>query len=594
MRWSTSVRIAVAVFGFQAALLQAPLAGQTGGPSFPPRARDNLIAFARLYGYVRYFHPSQASPAADWSAIAVEGARRVEAAETPEALAHALRETFAGVAPTLRVFESSRSVPVTPVDRPWDSTGTGVAYWNHYGVRTSDAPNIYDSRLVIVPADQRPPEVPEPTQPHRLELPGGVMALVPGSLFVPLPADSAARSRRPVADAAIARFSAGDRAVRFAAVIVAWNAVQHFYPYFEVHEVDWPGALRRALERAGADTDPDSFERTLKRMMAELRDGHAGANIQPWRAFGGPPFYARWIENRLVVTAVDSSLAGKLAPGDVIVRVNGEPADRVLVRQDSLASGATPASVRFASTLTLLAGPPASDLVLEVQSAGAAPRTIEVRRTLQEPVAEPRPASGAELQPGIRYFDLTRANDSLFQALLPQLTSARGLVLDLRGYPRVQPRSLRHLVGDTTRWGGRQMSIPTVLRPDRENMTFSFVNPWVIPPAVPRITGSIVFLTDERAGSYGESLLDLIEEHRLGVIVGSPSAGTNGNNNRFLVPGGYQVSFTGMRVVRHDGSRLHGVGVVPAVRVSPTIAGIRAGRDEVLEKGLEVLGRGAR
>jgi C-terminal processing protease CtpA/Prc len=209
-------------------------------------------------------------------------------------------------------------------------------------------------------------------------------------------------------------------------------------------------------------------------------------------------------------------------------------------------------------------------------------------------VDEPRPVSGAELQPGIRYFDLTRANDSLFQALLPQLTSARGLVLDLRGYPRVQPRSLRHLVGDTTRWGGRQMSIPTVLRPDRENMTFSFVNPWVIPPAVPRITGSIVFLTDERAGSYGESLLDLIEEHRLGVIVGSPSAGTNGSNNPFLVPGGYRVSFTGMRVVRHDGSRLHGVGVVPAVRVSPTIAGIRAGRDEVLEKGLEVLGRGAR
>jgi C-terminal processing protease CtpA/Prc len=138
------------------------------------------------------------------------------------------------------------------------------------------------------------------------------------------------------------------------------------------------------------------------------------------------------------------------------------------------------------------------------------------------------------------------------------------------------------------------MSVPTVLRPDRENMTFTFVNPWVIPPAAPRIPASVVFLTDERAVSYGESLLDLIEEHHLGVIVGSPSAGTNGNNNPFLVPGGYRVSFTGMRVVRHDGSRLHGVGVVPAVRVSPTIAGIRGGRDEVLEKGLEVVGRGAR
>jgi hypothetical protein len=585
----------VAVLGFQAALLQAPLAGQTGGPGFAPRARDNLIAFARLYGYIRYFHPSEASQSADWSAIAVEGARRVEPAETPAELARALGEVFAAVAPTVRIFESSRSVPQAPLDRPWDSAGTGIAYWNHYGVRTSEAPNIYDSRLTIVAADRRPPGVPEPTRPYRLELPGGVIALVPGSLFMPLPADSAARSRRPVADTALARFSAADRAVRFAAVIVSWNVVQHFYPYFEVHGVDWPAALRRALEQAAHDTDPDGFERTLKRMMAELRDGHAGANIQPWRAFGGPPLSARWIENQLVVTAVDSTLAGQLAPGDVIVRVNGEPVEQAVVRLDSLASGATQASVRFVSVITMLGGPLQSDFVIDVGSDGSGPaRTLKLKRALQQPVDEPRPVSGDELQPGIRYFDLTRANDSLFQALLPQLASARGVVFDLRGYPRVQPRSLRHLVADTTRWGGRQMSIPTVLRPDREKMTFSFVNPWVIPPAVPRITGSIVFLTDERAGSYGESLLDLIEEHHLGVIVGSPSAGTNGNNNPFLVPGGYRVSFTGMRVVRHDGSRLHGAGVVPSVLVRPTIAGIRAGRDEVMEKGLEVIGRGAR
>jgi hypothetical protein len=66
------------------------------------------------------------------------------------------------------------------------------------------------------------------------------------------------------------------------------------------------------------------------------------------------------------------------------------------------------------------------------------------------------------------------------------------------------------------------MSIPTVLRPDRDRMTFSFVNPWVHPPAEPRIRGTVVFRTDERAGGKAESFLDLIEEHRLGVIVGSP------------------------------------------------------------------------
>lgn len=42
--------------------------------------------------------------------------------------------------------------------------------------------------------------------------------------------------------------------------------------------------------------------------------------------------------------------------------------------------------------------------------------------------------------------------------------------------------------------------------------------------------------------------------------------------------------------VRHaDGRQLQRVGIQPHVRVSPTIAGLCAGRDEVLERGGEVL-----
>ena len=44
-----------------------------------------------------------------------------------------------------------------------------------------------------------------------------------------------------------------------------------------------------------------------------------------------------------------------------------------------------------------------------------------------------------------------------------------------------------------------------------------------------------------------------------------------------------------MRVTRHDGhSAHHLVGVQPDVAAAPTIAGLRAGRDEVLERGIAV------
>ena len=75
------------------------------------------------------------------------------------------------------------------------------------------------------------------------------------------------------------------------------------------------------------------------------------------------------------------------------------------------------------------------------------------------------------------------------------------------------------------------------------------------------------------------------------MFVGGPTAGCNGNRTWLSLPGGGRVWFTGMRVKFGDGSRFQNVGIVPDVPAAPTVEGIRAGRDEVLEKGLEVLRR---
>ena len=83
-----------------------------------------------------------------------------------------------------------------------------------------------------------------------------------------------------------------------------------------------------------------------------------------------------------------------------------------------------------------------------------------------------------------------------------------------------------------------------------------------------------------------------IADRRLATIVGAPTAGTNGNVAAFEVPGGYRVSFTGMRVTRHDGtSRRHLIGIAPDVPLSPTIDGLRRGRDELLEKAIALIQR---
>jgi len=113
---------------------------------------------------------------------------------------------------------------------------------------------------------------------------------------------------------------------------------------------------------------------------------------------------------------------------------------------------------------------------------------------------------------------------------------------------------------------------------------------WNLTPAAPRLAGKVVFLTDGRAISYAESVMSYIAGRHLATIVGSPTAGTNGNIATFQVPGEFTIVFTGMRVTGHDGAAVHHlVGVKPDVAVSPTLAGIRAGHDDVLDRALSLI-----
>ena len=56
--------------------------------------------------------------------------------------------------------------------------------------------------------------------------------------------------------------------------------------------------------------------------------------------------------------------------------------------------------------------------------------------------------------------------------------------------------------------------------------------------------------------SYAESTMGIVEYYKLGEILGEATAGTNGNVNPFMLPGGYTITWTGMKVLcTDDGSQ---------------------------------------
>jgi C-terminal processing protease CtpA/Prc len=104
--------------------------------------------------------------------------------------------------------------------------------------------------------------------------------------------------------------------------------------------------------------------------------------------------------------------------------------------------------------------------------------------------------------------------------------------------------------------------------------------------------GSIVILVDESSQSQAEYTAMAFRSAPNAHVVGSTTAGADGNVSPIVLPGGLRTLISGIGVFYPDRRPTQQLGIVPDLVVRPTIAGIRQGRDEVLEAGVSrALGR---
>jgi C-terminal processing protease CtpA/Prc len=111
----------------------------------------------------------------------------------------------------------------------------------------------------------------------------------------------------------------------------------------------------------------------------------------------------------------------------------------------------------------------------------------------------------------------------------------------------------------------------------------------VLPAGKTLYTGATVMLIDDRAISQAEHSGLFFEAANGTRFIGTATAGANGDVARFSAPGGLWIGFTGHDVRHADGRQLQRVGLVPDVEAAPTRAGLRAGKDEVLEAAMRYL-----
>jgi len=284
-----------------------------------------------------------------------------------------------------------------------------------------------------------------------------------------------------------------------------------------------------------------------------------------------------------------------LQVGDVIETLDGVPIPRLIEKWKPYYADSNDAAM-LRDMGAELTGGPCGDTKLTVRRDNQT-RELTARRAL------PAASSSLHMQthdlPGdtfrrlsddVAYLKLSSVKVADAAHYVDGAAGAKGLIVDIRNYPsEFMVFALGSLLVD------KETPFVLFTKADLSNPgAFHFAAPVSITPAKPHYGGQIVILVDEVTQSSAEYNSMAFRAAPNAFVIGSTTAGADGNVSRIALPGGHSTLISGLGIFYPDKRPTQRVGIVPDLVVTPTIAGIRAGRDEVLEAAIRrILGPAA-
>ncbi len=382
---------------------------------------------------------------------------------------------------------------------------------------------------------------------------------------------------------------------RLLAAFRMWGAVRYFFPYRPLMGEDWDAVLRTFLPRLEAARDSLEYTLAVAEMWTYLRDSHAFVESSVLADYLGktrPPVRLRMIAGQPVVYQLHPDSAARatgIRMGDVILTVNGERARIRMARVGRYIAASTSQAWERDATGALLRGPDSSAVTVTVRGGDGKVRTLTMPRSARFRTSSVGNRSWPiirRLADDIGYVDLDRLTTAMVDSMFATLADTRAIVFDMRGYPNGTAWSIAPRLTERQNVpAARFYRLQPMWRDTTEEITARFIQ--TLPPVGgSRYRGLTVMLIDETTQSQAEHTGVFFRAANGTTFIGSPTAGANGDVTTLVVPGGIRLSFSGQGTGPVDGTQLQRVGLKPDVLVRPTLAGIRAGRDEVLERAL--------
>lgn len=394
-----------------------------------------------------------------------------------------------------------------------------------------------------------------------------------------------------------ANFKYPDAGYRLLAIYRYWNMINYFYPYKNLIQEDVDHLLPDFIPKIVASKNELDYTLTILELIGRIKDTHAnlwGENEVLGRFFGNrfAPIGLAFVENRAVVTYYYNDQLGAesgLKIGDVITHVNHIPVEELLHERLKYCPASNyQTQLRIFASILLRSNDEKIEIsfnrfdqefVSMVKTYASSDLNIYKEYSFADTCFK-------ELSNGILYVNHGKLTSSDIEGVWIKMKKAKGLIIDLRQYPSefllYQMSAL--LMPKKTPFA--KVSVGSLDNPG----TFAYNEPLSVGIVNKKyFKGKVVILVNEQTQSSGEFHAMAYRVHPNSLVIGSQTAGADGNVTELYLPGNLYSMFSGIGIYYPDGTETQGIGIVPNIEVKPTIKGVIEGRDELVEKAIELI-----
>ena len=390
-----------------------------------------------------------------------------------------------------------------------------------------------------------------------------------------------------------------DTGIRLVGLFRYWNIIHYFYPYKDIIDKNWNIILAEYIPQFVETKNELEYEKVFLKLIAEVKDTHAnlaGETNEISKELGTyfPPVHLRFINDQLVIDDIYESEKIDQLPvkvGDVITKINGKKVSAIVEEKIPYSPASNQATrLRNISYLILRNTEPSSNIQIKNENGL---KKVELPLFKYDDLdfyllfrQSSETKSYKILEDNIGYIDLGIIKQKEISDIKKELIDTKGIVVDIRNYPN-----------DFVIY-----TLGRFLVPERNSFvkftTMNLNNPGEFNFGKSKKLGSnkksayqgkVVLLVDERTQSQAEFTAMGFQASPNTTVIGSTTAGADGNYSRILLPGGLATGISGIGVFYPDGSPTQRIGIVPDIEITPSVEGIRNGKDELLEKAIEVI-----